>query len=115
MPALDVLDLDAAQVDRGALSGHGFIAPHAMHLDAADFDGTTLSASGCMSRHDHQLGVDAQAAGHQRPRHDGAEAFHREHAVDRQPRRAAGGTAAGLQGRISERSAKGVESQARSR
>jgi hypothetical protein len=71
--------VDPAQVDGDALARHGTGHALAVHLQPAHFHGPVAG------RHQYRtLGV--QAAADERPRHDGTEASHREHAIDWKPR-----------------------------
>ena len=75
--ALDLVELDALQVQRRPLAGPRFVHAAAVHLDAAHprapLHGQHLD-----------LVVFADPSGDQRAGHDRAEAFHGEAAVDRE-------------------------------
>ena len=96
LPARNLLDLDAGQVDGGALSGHRFMPLLAVHLDPAHLHET-------VARRDGEFRVGCDAPRHQRPCHDGAEAFHGEHAIDRQPGRPFDGAAVRVPADVGQR------------
>ena len=75
--ALDLVELDALQVQRRPLAGSRLVHAAAVHLDAAH------PCAPLRGQH-LDLVVFPDSSGDQRPRHDRAEAFHREAAVDRE-------------------------------
>ncbi len=74
--------LDALQIHRRARAGRS-------HLDGRTVTLQTAHARAAAARQQLDGVADRQRAAHQRARHDGAEAAHREGAIDAEPRRTA--------------------------
>ena len=102
LAARDLVHLRAREVDGRSLARDRLAALLAVHLNASHFRAPS-------TRLDRELVVHRDPPRDQRPGDDRAEAFHREDAIDRQPRRAVGGPRGRGAADVGERRAKRVE------
>ena len=108
LPALDLLDLDAGDIDGRPLPSDRLRLAGAVHLHAAHLD---LA----VSRRNHQLVVGPHAAGNEGAGDNRPEAFHREDAIDRQSRDTVSGVSPHSRGGGDQGRTKFVEALARFR